>query len=445
MKTWKKLGMGLALGAAVLAGCGQGAGQSGTQGSGGEGAAAEAEQVTLTLWHNWAGQDAKAVAMRGLLEQFGADHPNITLEIEGLPTDGLKTRLRTAAAADEMPDMFVMWPDAMTREFVNGDLIQPINEFLDSKPEWRDNFIPNALDGYTVDGNIYTVPMNLAPTSLVYYNEALFEQYGVKVPETWEELKTAVQTFNDNGIIPIALGNKANWVAQSTIFSSLADRVTGSEWFLNAAAQEGATFEDPQFLQALEKMQELSEMKAFQEGFNSIDETQMMQLYSQGKAAMFISGGWALSNLVSTAPEEILNTTSITVLPAIEGGLGDPKTTSGVVGTGLALNKKLSGAELEAAKELLYWMAGPEGQKATLGSSTLVSYNIELDESNAHPLFVKLYNLMQGTAITPVYDAKLGSATVEVINNGLQELLMGGSAEEIAKRIQEAQARAVGK
>ncbi|GIQ65253.1 putative ABC transporter extracellular-binding protein YurO [Paenibacillus cisolokensis] len=442
MKTWKKLGIGLALCAAVLAGCGQDAGQT-TQGSG-EGAA-KSEKVTLTLWHNWAGQDAKAVAMRGLLDQFSADHPNIKLEIEGLPTDGLKTRLRTAAAANEMPDLFVMWPDAMTKEFVNGDLIQPINEFLDSKPEWRDNFIPNAFDGFTVDGNIYTVPMNLAPTSLVYYNEALFEQYGVKVPETWEELKTAVKTFNENGIIPIALGNKANWVAQSTIFSSLADRVTGSEWFLKAAEQNGATFEDPQFIQALEKMQELSEMNAFQEGFNSIDETQMMQLYAQGKAAMFISGGWALSNLVSTAPEEVLNTTSITVLPAIEGGLGDPKSTSGVVGTGLGINKKLEGAELEAAQELLYWMAGPEGQKATLDSSTLVSYNIELDESKAHPLFVKLYNLMQNTAITPVYDAKLGSATVEVVNNGLQELLMGGNAQEIAKRIQVAQARAVGR
>lgn len=435
-RKYLKLGVALTLTASLLAACGGNAGQGGQP--------AGQDKVSLTVWHNWAGQDAKAIAMRGLLDEFVAAHPEIDLEIEGLPTDGLKTRLRTAAAADEMPDLFVMWPDAMTKEFVAGNLIQPINEYLDSKPEWRDNFIPNALDGFTVDGNIYTVPMNLAPTSLLYYNQSIFDQHGVKVPETWDELKTAVDTFNANGVIPIALGNKANWVAQSTIFSSLADRVTGSEWFLKAAEQDGASFEDPQFIEALEKMQELSEMKAFQDGFNSIDETQMMQLYAQGQAAMFISGGWALSNLVETAPEDVLNATSITILPSVEGGLGDQKTTSGVVGTGMGISKKLEGARKDAALELLYALSGPEGQKATLESSTLVSYNIELDESKAHPLFVKLYQLMQTTPITPVYDAKLSSAAVEIINNGLQELLMGGDAAAIAKRLQESQARAVG-
>lgn len=401
MRKLLKLALVLALFGTVLAACGQGADSSQESGGAGE------DKVTLTIWHNWAGQDAKAVAMRGLLDKFSAENPNIKLEIEGLPTDGLKTRLRTAAAADEMPDLFVMWPDAMTKEFVKGDLIQPINEFLDSKPEWRDNFIPNALDGFMVDGKIYSVPMNLAPTSLLFYNQAIFDKYGVKVPETWDELKAAVDTFNKNGVIPIALGNKANWVAQSTIFSSLADRVTGTEWFLKAVKQEGATFEDPIFIEALEKMQELSEMKAFQDGFNSIDETQMMQLYAQGQAAMFISGGWALSNLVNTAPEDVLATTNITILPSIEGGKGDPKTTSGVVGTGMGVSKKLSGAEKDAALKLLYALSGPEGQKATLESSTLVNYNIELDESKAHPLFVKLHKLMNETPITPVYDSKL--------------------------------------
>lgn len=61
---------------------------------------------------------------------------------EGLPTDGLKTRLRTVAAADEMPDLFVMWPDAMTKEFVKGDLLQPIDDELNANPDWKNGFIP---------------------------------------------------------------------------------------------------------------------------------------------------------------------------------------------------------------------------------------------------------------------------------------------------------------
>ncbi|SDX56072.1 extracellular solute-binding protein [Paenibacillus sp. PDC88] len=437
MKKWSIVLSLCLLISVIAAGCGGGSGTSGNN--------EDSEKVSITIWHNWTGQDAKAVAMRGIIEQFRADHPNIEVIDEGLPSDGLRTRLRTVAAADEMPDLFVMWPDAMTKEFVKGDLLQPINEELDQNPEWKDKFIPNALDGYTVDGNIYSVPMNLAPSSFIYYNEALFKEHGVKVPTTWAELESAIQTFNEKDVIPIALGNKANWVVQSTLFSTLADRITGTEWFLSAIEQSGAKFTDPAFVEALNVLKKLGDSGAFQDGFNSIDETQMMQLYFQGKAAMVINGGWALANLVNNAPEEVLNNTHITILPPIEGGKGQENVTAGVVGTGLGVSKKLTGERKEAAMELFYELAGPDGQKATLESSTLVSYDVELDRSKAHPLFVELYELMQDVKITPVYDSKFGSAATEVVNNSLQELLMNGNPEEVARKIQDAQAAAVGK
>ncbi|SFS54766.1 extracellular solute-binding protein [Paenibacillus sp. 453mf] len=437
MKKWSIVLSLCLLISVVVAGCGGGSGTSGNN--------EDSEKVSITIWHNWTGQDAKAVAMRGIIDQFRADHPSIEVIDEGLPSDGLRTRLRTVAAADEMPDLFVMWPDAMTKEFVKGNLLQPINEELDNNPEWKDKFIPNALDGYTVDGNIYSVPMNLAPSSFIYYNEALFNEHGVKVPTTWAELETAIQTFNEKDVIPIALGNKANWVVQSTLFSTLADRITGTEWFLSAIEQDGAEFTDPEFVEALRVLKNLGDSGAFQDGFNSIDETQMMQLYFQGKAGMVINGGWALANLVNNAPEEVLNNTHITILPPIEGGKGEENVTAGVVGTGLGVSKKLTGERKEAAMKLFYELAGPEGQKATLESSTLVSYDVELDRSKAHPLFVELYELMQDVKITPVYDSKFGSAATEVVNNSLQELLMNGNPEEVARKIQEAQAAAIGK
>ncbi|WP_082096632.1 extracellular solute-binding protein [Paenibacillus wulumuqiensis] len=437
MRKITALMMSILLLALLLSGCGGG--------EDAQGAGTEGDPVSLTVWHNWTGQDAKSIAMRKLLDDFRTAHPEIELEDEPLPTDGLKTRLRTAAAADEMPDLFVMWPDAMTKEFVKGDLIQPINEYLDSKPEWKNNFIPNALDGYTVNEQIYSVPMNLAPSSLLFYNQAIFDQYNVKVPETWDELMKAIDTFNQNGVIPIALGNKANWVAQSTIFSTIGDRVTGTDWFLKAAEQNGASFTDPQFVQALTVMQDLGKANAFQSGFDSIDETQMMQLYFQGKSAMVINGGWALANLVNNAPAEVLDQTHVTILPPLPGGKGEAQSTAGVVGTGMGMNKKLEGKQKEAALELLYALSGPEGQQATLDSSTLVSYKLDLDKSKAHPLFVELYDLIQKTKISPVYDSKLSSAAVEVTNNGLQELMMGGSPQDIAAKIQNAQAGALGK
>lgn len=404
----------------------------------------EQERIKLTLWHNWVGQDGKAIAMRGILDQFRSEHPEVLLEDEGMPTDGLKTRLRTVAAADEMPDLFVMFPNVMTREFVAGDLIQPIDDFLNSRPEWKSGFITGALEPFTVWGKTYSVPMNLAPTSLIYYNQALFDRYDLEPPHTWEQLVTAIATFNEHKMIPIALGNKANWVVQSTIFSALADRITGTEWFRAAVAQDGASFTDPIFIEALEKMQELAALRPFQHGYDRIDENQMAQLYFEEKAAMFINGGWALSNIVQNAPQHVLANTHITIIPVVEGGKGLPNSTSGVVGTGMGISKTLSGARLEAALELMYALSGPEGQQATLESSTLVSYQVNPDMlSSAHPLFIELYELMQRTRLSPVYDNELSAEATIAINAGLEDLLRGADPEEIARRVQQAQATAM--
>ncbi|MBW5444448.1 extracellular solute-binding protein [Cohnella sp. CFH 77786] len=402
-----------------------------------------ANPVRLTLMHNWTGLDAKAIAMRAILDEFRSAHPEIELQDIGLPTDVLRVRLRTLAASDEMPDLFVMWPESMTRDFVKGGLLQPIGGYLDSKPQWRDGFIPHAFDGYTVDGQIYSVPMNLAPTSILYYNQALFDRYLVKVPQTWEELLAAVRIFNEHRVIPIALGNKANWVVQSTIFSTLADRITGSEWFLKAVNQDRAKFTDPQFIQALKLLQDFGKAGAFPTDFQLLDEHQMMQLFIDGKAAMFFNGGWATSYLVQNMPKEALAHTHLAIMPSIPGGRGDPRSVSGVVGTGLGVNKNLEGAGKEAAMELFYALAGPEGQAATLASSTLVSYRMEPDKERAHPLFLELYELMGNVRMSPVYDANLSLPAVESINSGLQEVLLGGNVYKVAQQLQDTQAAAI--
>jgi raffinose/stachyose/melibiose transport system substrate-binding protein len=400
------------------------------------------DQVKLSVIHNWVGRDGKSIAMRKILDEFRITHPHVLLEDEGLVTEGMKTRLRTLAAADEMPDLFVMYPDAMTKDLVKGKLIQPIDDFLNSKPEWRDNFLSMAFDEYTVDNHIYTAPMNLAPTSIIYYNEALFRKYDVKVPTTWDELLQAVDIFNKHQIIPIALGAKSDWLIQSTIFSTLTDRIMGTEWLLKALNQEGESFLDPKFIEVLQFLKDFARVGAFQNNALRIDDNQMMDLYFQGNAAMFINGGWATSNIVQNAPKDILDHTHITILPTIKGGKGKANSTSGVVGTGMGISMKLTGERKKVALELLYALSGPEGQQATLDSSTLVSYKIELDPNKAHPLFIELNELMKRVEITPVYDVNLSAAATEVLNTGLTDLLIGVRPYDIASKLQAAQAQA---
>jgi raffinose/stachyose/melibiose transport system substrate-binding protein len=412
--------------------------------SGAAATSAPAGKIKLSIWHNYSGDDLRAKAVRGQIDKFKAAHPEVELDAQAIPPDGYRQRLKTVAAANEMPDIFYTNSGTSIEEFYKGNLIQPITPLLDKYPEWKNNFNPGAFDPLSFDKQVYATPLGGSATSLFYYNKSLFDQANVKVPTTWDELMTAVKTFKDKKITPISLGNKAAWLAQSSILSSLANRVTGTEWFMNAAKQEGAKFTDPEFVQALTYFKSLADAGAFQDGFNSLDNTQMEQYFIQGKAAMMIDGSWALTNM-ATGTKEQLDQVGIGVLPSIPGGKGDPNSISGGPGGGLALSKKVTGKQLDAALELIYTVSGPEGMTAIANSNSLVNYKVDPDKSKVTPLFLKAFELYKTVKLTPVYDAYLSSAGTDAINNGLQELLMGGKPQDMAKKLQDAQAKALGK
>ncbi|SDO39806.1 raffinose/stachyose/melibiose transport system substrate-binding protein [Paenibacillus sp. yr247] len=406
---------------------------------------AEPKKIKLTVWHDWAAQDSASDTMRELLSQFQKDNPQIELRVQSVIPDAYRSRLKTMAAADELPDVFLIGPDSMTREFVRGGLIQPIDDFLKANSKWAEGFEPRSFDSFTVEDKKYSVPMTISPTSLVFYNQAIFDQYSVPIPQTWEELIQAISTFNKHGVIPIALGNKSAWVAPSSIFSTLADRITGTGWFMDVMSQSGAKFTDRPFMDALAKMQQLARARAFQDNFSFIDSKQMEQMYFRKQAAMFIEGGWAVGSLIAEAPKDVLESTHITLLPAIHGGKGEPMATSGVVGKGFALNAKLEGERRDAALKLIYTMASPEAQRKILNGHMLVSYRIDVDRTAAHPLFIELHDLMKKVKLLPAYETQLTTAAVETLNEGIQELFKGGSPGTIAQKLQDTQANVLGK
>ncbi|MUT66980.1 extracellular solute-binding protein [Paenibacillus sp. NEAU-GSW1] len=403
-------------------------------------------KVKITVWHNFEGDDLRAITVRRLINQYIAEHPNVEVDAHAIPVDEYRLRLKEAAAANALPDLFFVYAGSQSQQLYDDGMLQPITELADRYPEWKNNFIEDAFSRFEFEeGQIYSAPIGMSATSFLYYNQELFERYGAKVPATWTELLSAIHVFNDNGITPIALGNKAAWVAQSTILGSLADRVTGTEWFMRAVAQDGASFTDPVFIDALYKFKQLADNKAFQDGANSMDNTQAEQYFIQGKAAMMISGAWSLTNLAASATPEMLTSIDVTTMPGIEGGEGGANTLSGGAGGGFALNKATAGAAKQAALDLFYTVSGPEGQTAIAESNSMVMYKVDLEEYKVSPLYFRAFALAIGSEITPVYDAYLSAEASESINSGLQELMRGGKPEDVAKKLQDAQARSLQK
>ncbi|WP_066189647.1 extracellular solute-binding protein [Gracilibacillus timonensis] len=417
----------------ILAGCGESDEESGGNNT-------DSDNVTLSIWHNFAGDDLRAKSVREMIAQFEEDNPNVAIDEQAIPVDGYRQRISTVAAADELPDIFLTYAGSFTDEFQENDLIQPIDSLFEENPEWRDGFLAGALDPYDYDGELYSAPVAMSATSFLYYNRDLFEEHDIEVPQTWEELISTIDYFNEKDITPIAMGNKAPWVAQSTTFGAIADRVTGTDWFMNAVNQDGASFTDPEFIEALGYFEELVAHNAYSDGANSMDNTQAEQQFVQGNAAMMINGSWTISSLVASASEEDLENIGIATVPEIEGGSGSGNTITGGPGGGFLLNSKTEGEAKEIALDLIYTLSNEEAQKTIAESDSMVMYNLELDREVVNPLFYEAFNLIQEVEFAPVYDLYMTSAGAEAVNNGLQEIMLGGDVESIAENIQQAEA-----
>ncbi|NWQ41889.1 extracellular solute-binding protein [Bacillus sp. EB106-08-02-XG196] len=389
--------------------------------------------VELSFWNSWSEDSPENDVMLARVEAFQKEHPEIKLKMESIPPDQYKTKLKTQAAGKQLPDMIQTWPGAELRPLVEGGVLMPIDDIVD---HWKDTTIPaDTLKDYAIDGKQYAIPGNKVFTSIIYYDKDLVASAGFnEFPTTYADFKSLITKLNAQDITPIALGNKAKWPLQSVYISTIADRVTGSDFLEKVFAGE-KKFTDKEFVDALGVIAELTKLKAFNTDANTIDDNQASDYFLQGKAAMFVNGTWALSGLIGSAPEG--KNIGVAKFPAIEGGQGEAAAISGVTGWGIALNSEVSDAEKEAATTFFKFLYEDETYKNLMSIGTLVPANVEVPEETS-ALFKETVELTNG-GISPVYDAVLPAEITDIINNGLQAITIGESTpEKVAKEMQDA-------
>ena len=140
----------------------------------------------------------EAKAYRGLIAAFEAQRPDV--QVEFIPVGRHPehvTRLTTAFAAGNAPDLFLInfrrWG-----QFIASDVLEPVGPLLDEAGLLdRDAFYAPPLDGFSVDGRLICMPQNVS-SLVVYWNRALFKQYGVEPPAadwSWREFHDAARAL----------------------------------------------------------------------------------------------------------------------------------------------------------------------------------------------------------------------------------------------------------
>lgn len=401
-------------------------------------APAPAEKVTLTFMHyNDPAQALPNDPFQATVKQWQADNPNVTLQQDIMSHDEFETKFRTLAAANQLPDMF----------YINGNMIPSLGDggaLHDFAPDlaadatWKAGFNPATFAEFTRGAKIYAVPSTAIVTHLIFYNTDIFKAAGINTfPTTWADFITAIKTLKAAGYTPIAMGDKGKWLMRDPLFGTLANRYTGTAWLL-ATEQHQAKWTDPDFVAALNGFKELVDAGAFNADATAIDDSQMLTLYYQKKAAMFIDGNWAGGSVDKDAPKDVAAATEIAMFPAVPNGKGDPNATVTTVGWGLGINSNITGAKLAAAVSLLKALSTVAYGKAYIEAGNLAPEIVpSFDHSKLTPTVAKVDAFIQTTVGCPHLTIPFPPAIDDILATGLQDMMVGAvTSDQLAAKLQ---------
>ena len=108
-------------------------------------------------------------------------------------------KLTTAFAAGQAPDVFLL----NYRNFGSYEsrgVLEPVDARIEASAAFaRDDFYPSSLDAFTADEKVQCLPQN-ASSLVVYYNQALFEDAGLRPPAkdwTYRDFMAAARKLRD--------------------------------------------------------------------------------------------------------------------------------------------------------------------------------------------------------------------------------------------------------
>ncbi|HLV09482.1 MAG TPA: extracellular solute-binding protein, partial [Halanaerobiales bacterium] len=200
---------------------------------------------------------------------------------------------------------------------------------------------------------VYAIPITGFYEGLIL-NVDLFEEYDVDYPADWDKLVEAIETFDANGIVPMAvgLGTTPHYQIEYSIL-----KVGGAE--AHSAGLENGVH--PMWAEGLNNIKKLYDMNAFQRDTLTQGWEGARTLFKQGRAAMIVEGSWAIAD----CENEGANTVTMIHYPK-SGPLGNQTDMIAGFTSGMYLSKKAynDDKKQEVLLKLFKKLTSPEFIKA---------------------------------------------------------------------------------
>ena len=254
-----------------------------------------AVQGELEIFSWWAGDEGPA--LEALIAMYEEMYPEVTV-INATVTGGAgvnaKAVLKTRMLGGDPPDTFqVHAGQELIGTWVVAERMEDLT-WLYEEEGWMEVFPADLLDLLSTDEGIWSVPVNIHRSNVLYYIPDNLAQWGVDVPKTWDEFLEIAPKLEAQGVIPLSVGE--NWTA-THLWECVAVSVLGPDKY--GQLWDGTlSWKSPEVIEVWELFGRILEYT--NPDAPSLSWQQATDMVVNGQAAFNIMGDWASGYMSTT-------------------------------------------------------------------------------------------------------------------------------------------------
>lgn len=247
---------------------------------------------------SWWTAGGEADGLNAMFELFKKEYPEVEIvnaTVAGGAGSNAKAVLATRMQAGDPPDSFqVHAGHELIDSWVVAGKMEPVT-FIFEDNNWMDKYPKGVIDILSKDGEIWSVPVNIHRSNVLWYNKAVFADNKLEPPKTFDDFFAAAEKLKAAGVTPLALGDNGIWAA-THLFETVLLGSMGPEKYIGlwTGTTDWAGAEVTTALENFAKM-----MGYVNEDHAALSWDQAAQLVSDGDAAMTIMGDWVDGYYVS--------------------------------------------------------------------------------------------------------------------------------------------------
>lgn len=233
--------------------------------------------------------------MESIIHDFNASQDRIV--VTQIMNTNAEVPLRVAATDGDFPDMVLLsgLQSTETTEYIIGGHMLALDDM-----ECLDRISKDYLPSLIYDGHIYQLPMAMGCEG-IYVNTRLFEEEGLEIPTTYEELCSVCEEIMSRGKIPFIFADAEGWAVHQN-WECIQSVYTDDFGSLYSNVAEGKTtfWEQDITREAMKKLIELHQYTS--EAYVDLNYDEAINRFAEEKAFMFMQGSWAYRNIIKQNP-----------------------------------------------------------------------------------------------------------------------------------------------